>query len=63
MLRVVISLLICKPCCHALKWNELQLPPSHVPIFFNNNPSEKDLCAKDIECPYKVSSLIFLQFL
>ncbi|XP_053377294.1 EGF domain-specific O-linked N-acetylglucosamine transferase-like [Mercenaria mercenaria] len=42
-------------CCHGYNWSSLNLPVSHVPYFFTNNPDIRDLCKQDEKCPYKTA--------
>nr|XP_053646822.1 EGF domain-specific O-linked N-acetylglucosamine transferase-like isoform X2 [Cherax quadricarinatus] len=38
----------------AFPWTELHLPPEHIAIFFNNNPTVAEECRKSSSCPYKM---------
>lgn len=41
--------------CHGYDWSGINLPLQHVPFFFKNNPSVRELCEKDEQCPHKVN--------
>ena len=45
-----------------IKWNEINLPNDHLPIFFTNNPKLKQSCKEDQSCPYKVSFFRFILY-
>ncbi|XP_023241588.1 EGF domain-specific O-linked N-acetylglucosamine transferase-like [Centruroides sculpturatus] len=34
-------------------WDDINLPPEHMPYFFNNNLNLASLCEKNRNCPYK----------
>jgi len=34
-------------------WSKLNLPPSHIPYFFNSNEKLRNLCIQDDKCPFK----------
>ncbi|GFO27782.1 Egf domain-specific o-linked n-acetylglucosamine transferase [Plakobranchus ocellatus] len=35
------------------EWNQLNIPKSHIPFFFKNNPNLENLCKDDGACPFK----------
>lgn len=41
--------------CHGYNWSSLNLPDSHIPFFFTNNPDMRNLCQKDDDCPFKAA--------
>ncbi|KAI3380333.1 hypothetical protein SNEBB_003303 [Seison nebaliae] len=34
-------------------WKQINLPPNHLPYFFNNNPNLLEQCRSDQQCPFK----------
>ncbi len=37
----------------SITWSKLNLPPSHIPFYFNSNQKLKNLCLEDEKCPFK----------
>jgi hypothetical protein len=42
----------------AYDWDSLKLPDEHIPYYFTNNPSLRELCETEPNCPYKVSHFL-----
>ena len=49
-----LIVLVCVSVGDCFDWESLDLPEDHIPFFFTNNPSVRQLCEDDDACPFKV---------
>ena len=54
LISLLLSVVKCGKQSHPI-WDRLNLPPEHIPFFFNNHPEIKEKCALDPKCNFKVS--------
>ena len=43
------------PYVSSFRWNDVNLPPEHLAMFFNQYPELAERCEKDVNCPFDVS--------
>ena len=53
--------------CLVVQWgaganfSEINLPPEHIPYYFNSYSQVAEQCRLDNSCPYKVSSVVYFK--
>ena len=52
-----LLVLLCVHVADCFDWGSLDLPDDHLPFYFNNNPSVRQLCEEDSACPFKVDKI------
>ncbi|RUS70729.1 hypothetical protein EGW08_021507 [Elysia chlorotica] len=51
--RCVYFIILHTAFVSAYNWDQLNLPPSHLPFYFKNHPDVDKMCREDVECPFQ----------